>query len=475
MNRKEVEFILDIVLMKNITKEFVELQATDISTLKNARALSSSKKFSNHKQNADGDFFFAECSGSGKNPYYVSADFLFEEKPVYRCNCPSRKLPCKHSIGLLQEMANGATFEVAEIPADILEKRAKQEKRKENAEKKAAEPPKPKKVNKDAAKKKIQQQLEGLEIAESFLKDTLSKGISSLQSNPRSFLMNLEKQFGNYYLTGIQDAIKELAIYVNRLSSKDADFDNVIRKLVEIHVLVKKSKEFLNSLLVNEDFEKQDNELYEALGGVWKLEELNLMGLKKENAELLELCFYSNLEVETSYMLDLETGQVNPRYNYRPLHSQKYIKEEDAIYSVVKPSMLTYYPGEVNQRIRYNDFTTRDVTKEDIAKVHKLATTIDDAVKVAKNYLKNPLSRDTLPGLISFKQIGYNYKGEYILIDNNNVQIRLKSKYDYLDCLPSKSLYTNQVVFGEIYYDNTINEICLIARSIISKEQIVRL
>jgi len=41
---------------------------------------------------------WGECQGSGEAPYQVVVDVT---GPAYRCNCPSRKLPCKHAIGLL--------------------------------------------------------------------------------------------------------------------------------------------------------------------------------------------------------------------------------------------------------------------------------------------------------------------------------------------------------------------------------------
>lgn len=38
------------------------------------------------------------AQGSGKSPYQVAVDLA---GPAYRCSCPSRKIPCKHALGLL--------------------------------------------------------------------------------------------------------------------------------------------------------------------------------------------------------------------------------------------------------------------------------------------------------------------------------------------------------------------------------------
>lgn len=41
---------------------------------------------------------FGKCQGSAKAPYQVTIDLT---EPAYRCTCPSRKFPCKHSLALL--------------------------------------------------------------------------------------------------------------------------------------------------------------------------------------------------------------------------------------------------------------------------------------------------------------------------------------------------------------------------------------
>jgi hypothetical protein len=38
------------------------------------------------------------CQGSAGAPNQVSVDL---DGPAYRCSCPSRKIPCKHALGLL--------------------------------------------------------------------------------------------------------------------------------------------------------------------------------------------------------------------------------------------------------------------------------------------------------------------------------------------------------------------------------------
>src|SRR3954447_10209685 len=41
---------------------------------------------------------WAECQGSASTPYRVAVDAIDHG---YKCTCPSRKLPCKHSLALM--------------------------------------------------------------------------------------------------------------------------------------------------------------------------------------------------------------------------------------------------------------------------------------------------------------------------------------------------------------------------------------
>jgi hypothetical protein len=50
-------------------------------------------------------------------PYNVAIDLSDDVGgPAYRCNCPSRKIPCKHALGLLLLHANGAVAPARRLP-----------------------------------------------------------------------------------------------------------------------------------------------------------------------------------------------------------------------------------------------------------------------------------------------------------------------------------------------------------------------
>ncbi|MBZ4323907.1 SWIM zinc finger family protein [Streptomyces huiliensis] len=53
------------------------------------------------------DSVWGECAGRGGRRYRTAADVSDPNKPDYRCDCPSRKVPCKHALGLLLLWAAG--------------------------------------------------------------------------------------------------------------------------------------------------------------------------------------------------------------------------------------------------------------------------------------------------------------------------------------------------------------------------------
>ena len=115
--------------MRTVKDQEILALAPNANAVSNARKISSSGGFVTRMRSGDDTFYMGECKGSGKKNYVVSADYGDEAQPVFRCTCPSRQFPCKHSLALLFEMAGGKEFAVGDIPQDILDKRQKKEAR----------------------------------------------------------------------------------------------------------------------------------------------------------------------------------------------------------------------------------------------------------------------------------------------------------------------------------------------------------
>lgn len=87
--------------------------APDASAQRVARALAGDKAWCEVGLSVDDvpPTVWGLCQGSGVHPYQVCIDLT---EPAYRCSCPSRKFPCKHTLAMLLRWAHGA---VPEAPA----------------------------------------------------------------------------------------------------------------------------------------------------------------------------------------------------------------------------------------------------------------------------------------------------------------------------------------------------------------------
>ncbi len=74
----------------------IEALAPDQASLSSASKLTKRSKWI--RLEAQGSLLWGECQGSGANPYRVVVD---AGDDGYKCTCPSRKFPCKHSLALM--------------------------------------------------------------------------------------------------------------------------------------------------------------------------------------------------------------------------------------------------------------------------------------------------------------------------------------------------------------------------------------
>src|SRR5215468_3583780 len=96
----------------SLTLERIEGLAPDQASLAAARKL---LKPSNWPTLVEGEgLIWGECQGSGATPYRV---VVSEADAGYKCTCPSRKFPCKHSLALMWMRADqSVAFPFATVP-----------------------------------------------------------------------------------------------------------------------------------------------------------------------------------------------------------------------------------------------------------------------------------------------------------------------------------------------------------------------
>lgn len=514
--------------MRVFSEQQIASMAPNANAVNNARKISSGGGFVSRMRSEDDTFYMGICKGSGRSNYSVSADFIEGDQPVLRCSCPSRQFPCKHSLALLYELAAGKEFTLGEIPEDILEKRKKKEAREAKKAANAAAAAgsvgaegasgtgvagvsdaagigtagnagaagaKTRKTSagKAARTKKIKKQLEGLTWMKQLTDQLVNTGLASMGSVSLKDYRNLAKQLGDYYLPGPQ-------VYFNRLVlemeayQKDQDerhYHNAVEVLKKLRALEKKAAVYLQEKLDTDSPEADGDMLYEELGGIWKLEQLNALGLKKEQVRLMQLAFHVVYDdarkeyIDTGYWIDLDSGEISCTLNYRPVRALKYVKQEDSCFQIARVPVASYYPGGMNKRIRWEQVSFEEADekhrKEALGHAYKELPT---AVRTVKNELKNILSDESCAVLLQYAQIGIvrtKDGDKLVMADGGGNRIELRTPDGWEDTLPSLRMIPDgcvlreQALFGLMYYDQKDHAMCVYPCSIVTEQGIIRL
>lgn len=159
-----------------------------------------------------GTLLFGRCRGSGKDPYQVSVDLA---GPRYRCTCPSRKFPCKHSVALLYLWAEGHVDETGVAAAFAAEwdaGHARQEPR--PAERPPAAPQTPEQA--DAARRRAAEREArvdaGLADLERVLTDLVGRGLAADAAARGRLLTAQAARLVDAQAPGLAARVRDLAL-----------------------------------------------------------------------------------------------------------------------------------------------------------------------------------------------------------------------------------------------------------------------
>jgi len=479
-----------------IDEAFVDSQAPNAAAIKNARGVVIKRKLVGLFRSADGTLLFGDCKGSGKDNYRPSADFGDPAKPVYRCTCPSHQFPCKHSLALLYAHAQGAKFVEKEVPADISEKRAKIQQR---VEKKKVEADTPRKVNTSALKKKIQTQLEGINLLESLVNDLVRSGLGTLNAKSARQMDEQAKQLGNAYLPGAQNALHALTglFYRSQISSEDElktsererVYSAALDQLNRLQSLCKQGRKYLQTRLDDPELKPEtETDIAGWLGHAWQLRELKDAGLVQSNVELMQLAFNAHDDwtrkefVETGVWLNLQTGAVQLTRNYRPYQAARHIREDDSCFHIVVCPELCVYPGNLNPRVRWEASEPRPVTKTDCSRARDFSKSdLRSVIKDVKTQLKSPLGDRHPLALVKFQTLGR--VGDEIAISDATGEKLILADDGYAgepNTLPllsmlSKAVQQDQVILVRFHHDLDSQKLRAKPLSIVTASDIIRL
>jgi hypothetical protein len=189
-------------------------------------ALTAGRKLANVKQwkllGRSAQALWGECQGSALYQVRIDLSTL-----TTRCSCPSRKLPCKHSLGLLLLAAASpdkiVEGEAPEWVSTWLAQRAASQKARET---KAADKDKETKPSDRAgtslagarqknAQKRLAQVTQGIEQLDLWLNDLMRHGLASLETQSSHFWEQQAAQMINAQAPGLATRLRGLAAIPN--------------------------------------------------------------------------------------------------------------------------------------------------------------------------------------------------------------------------------------------------------------------
>lgn len=212
------------------TSEQVLALSPDVGSTKNGQKLASCDKWPSLGKSEQ--IIWGECQGSGKQPYRTQIDL---SEPAFRCSCPSRKFPCKHSLGLFLLLANQAEAFKDSVPPDWvaqwLEKRSQTAAQKqEKQERQAADPrAQAKRAAQRAAKVEA-----GMADLERWLQDILRQGLAVLPNQSYGFWDQVAARLVDAQAPGLARRVRELASIPH---SGQGWPERMLRSLSQLHLL----------------------------------------------------------------------------------------------------------------------------------------------------------------------------------------------------------------------------------------------
>lgn len=479
--------------MLSIDEAFIEAAAPNAEAAKNGRGLVLKNKFVALHHSPDETLLFGHCQGSGKTPYLCSADFAVPEKPVFRCTCPSRQFPCKHSLGLLYAVLAGKQFSAAALPEELA---AKREKVAARVEKRKADVEKPRQVNKSALAKKIKAQLDGIDFLERLTQDVVRLGIGNMNAKTANELEEQAKQLGNAYLPGAQTALRnytKLFYSDDRAelpaAQREAVYSEALDQLGRLHALISKGRAYLQRRLEDPELAPEaDTSIAAWLGHAWQLRELKDAGLVEENVELAQLAFNShddparNEFVDTGAWMHLGNGRIHITQTFRPYKAAKYIKSDDSFFQVAQVGELCVYPGDMNPRVRWESMVTRPIEPSDLAAIRRHGRDeFSLVVKEVKSHLKEPLADKHPIYALSYRRIGAvgndfvveDKAGGRLVITDAGLTEEPRSSH-LLSLLPS-DLLEDQTLIVRFRHDLDTRKLRIKPLSIVTESDVIRL
>lgn len=473
-----------------ITEQWILSHAPSPAVAEDGRALCDTGCYDKLCRTESAETYWAECTGSAKNPYHVSIDWsLSEKEPIYGCSCSSRHFPCKHVLGLMYAILDGREFDVSRPPPHVGKARGRAELERGRAEARLE------RIRKHSAamkEKRLERQFDGLDKAEKLVNDLLLKGVISISELPAQTLDRLAAELGNCALTGARDAVERLALLERHLRQDVANareyYAQMLLVLTELHVMIQKSRSFLDEQRSFGSYPLEEPVLYELLGGVWDADELREVDALRKNARLIQLSFDVTYEetkrvyVERGFWLDITQGGIVQTINTVSAKPGRYSPSSDTSFDLLEIPVLYETPVVPCPRVWWDSAVPLAPTEEEHASIFDFVQELDVALETAREQLREPLLPGVVPTLLALRSVGH-VDGVPVLEDDEGTRIVLRDRSEdgpelasvwRLFALP-KPPEEGDAIFGLIYYDEADHRLCLHPYSLVTANEIVRL
>ncbi|TDB99135.1 SWIM zinc finger family protein [Actinomadura sp. 7K534] len=164
----------------------------------------------------DDEAVWGECQGSGKSVYRAGVDLT---EPAFRCSCPSRKIPCKHVLGLLLLWAAGSVEDgpragwVAEWLAERRERADRAARRRAAAADRSGDEGAGDGRGKDpkTAERRERRVEDGLAELDRWLRDQVAHGLAQAEKAPYRLWDDAARRLVDAQAGGLAGPVKGLA------------------------------------------------------------------------------------------------------------------------------------------------------------------------------------------------------------------------------------------------------------------------
>ncbi len=208
--------------------------APDLATAKKGEDLATTRKWRNLESKPE--IIWGECKSSGDSFYKTQIDL---NGPAFKCNCPSRKFPCKHALGLfLLFVKNSEAFRIPEAYPDWvsewLEKRGGNKEEMDAAQKEAAL--KNKTVRLKNRNERVTLMASGVEDLEIWLNDLIRQGLAATEGQSYNYWQSIAARMVDSKLGGIGRRIRKFPLLHNSGTEWP---ERMLAELAQLYFIVK--------------------------------------------------------------------------------------------------------------------------------------------------------------------------------------------------------------------------------------------